>query len=290
MLIQQTRLTSSAVQHGLAVLIQQNLAYYSSEQNAGGTFYEANIEAAYSLLRTGKVLEVINQRHGEVAKEFTKIVMLLGHAKVSDIAGEYDKQMRQQKEREASEVDVDHDVVNGVQTKGTLNGHDHGDQGSTNGTTRDQWHTSGEMDEALWELLEAGLLEPVTKPIFHSPSDTYNAVEKQILDRDYGGSLRGPKQKEEIKSVIRDRLRDLRSEGREVPLPQKKRAVNGDKKRRLTNGHASNGIDNSDVEMLDVRSVAVSICRVSTNAIVAQPRSSSQLREVYGGSAFAVSH
>lgn len=261
MLIQQTRLSPKHLQHGLAVLIKQNLAYHFHDELSSSTFYEANIQAAYFLIRTGKVLELIDARYGEVAREFTKIIMLLGHAKVSDIVEEYEKQQQEKLEQERFETEAEDEEAHGdEQQNGSSKEHSTNVVNvNKNGGVDDDWHTSGKMDEALWDLLAAGYLEPVFKNMFHSPTDTYNVVEKELLDRDYGGSLKGTKQKDEIKSHIRERLRDLRSEGREVPLPKGKRPngdhTNGDKRRRLTNGHATNGTNGTkqdNVEKLDV--------------------------------------
>jgi DNA-directed RNA polymerase III subunit RPC3 len=104
------------------------------------------------------------------------------------------------------------------------------------------------MHGMLTELLESGLIHPLFGDMFLSPTDTYDKVAKETLKEEYGGNIKGTKQKEELKEKIRERLYALRSE-RAWKSKGKKRALNGNhangvngasKRRRLSNG-AVNG-------------------------------------------------
>lgn len=173
-------------------------------------------------------MNIVEERYGARARDVVQNLLLLGHTKISDLAAAYES-------------------VKKPQVNGTSNGHS-----TTNDTTRaEKSHitSAGQLDAILYQLLDAGLVEPVTQRMFRSPSDTYNQVEKEQLDTHFGGSTKGTKQKEELNRNISARLRDLRSEGRDWRPKGKKRPYNGDgpngvngaaKRRRLSNG-AVNG-------------------------------------------------
>jgi DNA-directed RNA polymerase III subunit RPC3 len=228
MLVQHTQLSTKYVQHGLVVLIQQNLAYYYYDEQANMTYYEANPEATYSLVRIGKILELIQTRHGEVCKEVAQLLLQLGHTKVSDVLKRYD--------------DLGYEGLSKKSPNGGLKGQ------SVSGRRRG-------AQSALSKLVEAGLIEAVVPNMFRSPNDTYQVVEKEILQNHFGGSTRGLKQKDEVKNMIRQGMRDIRSEGHaSTPKKGLKRGHDGGhaasgKRRQLNNGvAATNGMVRDDEE------------------------------------------
>lgn len=281
MLVNQTRLTPKHIHHGLAVLVRQGLAYYC-EEPSGATFYESNLDGAYSLIRIGKILDTIDSRHGQVAKVFAEIVLSLGHPTIADIAAEYEKREQERVDRELAHiedtdegdephVDVEDRMDEGMDGQHVSNGQPHGisngasspqhDTASKHVSVVGDWHTSGKMDEALWDLLEARLIEPVTDNMFTSMDDIYKQHEKILINRDYGGSITGLKAKAELKDQMRSRLRDLRDQGRDPPKRRNKRPmngnhVNGDFKRRKSGHGAKITDDQNDVEQVD-RSLVV---------------------------------
>jgi DNA-directed RNA polymerase III subunit RPC3 len=224
---QHTRLTRRQLRHGLVVLIQQNLVYYFEEGET--TYYEANQDSAYGLVRSGKILEVLESRYGALARDLVLNLFLLGHTRVCDLADAY----RSSNEAVAAS--------------------------STGWEDDTHVFSAGKVDSMLYDLLEAGFVEPVVEAMFRSPDDTYNNVEKTILRDEFTGGPKGTKQKEQMKNRIRDKLESIRSEGRDWKRQGTKRAwngvtgTNGDAKRRkLANGDlAVNG--NHDHEDEDLR-------------------------------------
>ncbi|KAJ8071039.1 hypothetical protein OCU04_001386 [Sclerotinia nivalis] len=224
-----TQLTTRQLKLGLTVLVRQNLVYHNSEEGAD-TNYEANIDAAYALVRSGKILEIAEERFGSVAADIIGQLVLLGHAKISDIIAELNKS-------------------HGTHANGN------GINGATNGNGVHPYH-SGQLNHTLIQLLEEGFIQPVGRNMFRSPTDSYNAVEKALLHEDYGGATRGTKQKEELRSRIRQRLQDLRAEVPNwKPVGYNRPSANGhlngtaSKRRRLShNGTATNGYDFGDDE------------------------------------------
>ncbi|RDL38419.1 uncharacterized protein BP5553_02759 [Venustampulla echinocandica] len=220
-LSQHTRLTPRQLRHGLAVLVQQNLVYHNSDKDTGLTHYEANHDAAYALVRSGKIMEFVQDKYGPLARDVVHNLLLLGHTQISDLEEAYESKGKDKVNGSGS----DRPAVNG------MNGH-----AKSNAVSAGQLHT------VLFRLFEAGLIERVIADMFRSPSDTYNQLEKDIMRDSYGGSAKGPKQKDELKSRIRDKLQDMRANGRDWKPNGKKRPLNGEhmngatKRRRLSHG------------------------------------------------------
>lgn len=237
LLIQHTRITPKHLRHGLAVLVQQNLVYHYHDPDSKVTYYEANADAAYSLVRSGKILRILKSRYGNLAEDVVQNLLLLGHTRVGDLQDAYSSKA----------------------PKTQVNGHTNGE--TTNGVNgdykKDQKPTQSQLNYAMCQLLEAGFIEPVTEGMFRSPADTYNLIEKEILQTKFGGGTKGVKQKEELKSSIRSRLSDLRDDGKDwrpyctgYKGAASSRAQFGmDKRRKLDNGIGTNG---TDVVTLDV--------------------------------------
>ncbi|KAF7171536.1 hypothetical protein CNMCM5623_003844 [Aspergillus felis] len=67
----------------LAAMIQQHLVYHYTSYDDGVTYYEANMQSAYYLVRSGKILELVEERLGKYAATVLSTIMYLGHAQVS---------------------------------------------------------------------------------------------------------------------------------------------------------------------------------------------------------------
>lgn len=78
-----SRLSNAQLRHGLAAMIQQHLIYHYTSYDDGITYYEPNMQSAYYLVRTGKILEFIGHRLGKYAATVMSTIMFLGHAQVS---------------------------------------------------------------------------------------------------------------------------------------------------------------------------------------------------------------
>jgi DNA-directed RNA polymerase III subunit RPC3 len=169
------------------------------------------------LIRSGKILEVIESRYGDVAKALLKNLILLGHAKVGDLIDSY-LQNRKPPTNGASSTLAELDA---------------------------QQYTPARLSSILCKLLEATLLQPVTNLSFQSPDDTYLEVERNLLRDEFQGGTKGPKQKELLKNRIRDTLEPLRSESqiwkpkgnKRKPDNELSNGTNGSaKRRRYSNG------------------------------------------------------
>ncbi|KAE8348594.1 DNA-directed RNA polymerase III subunit rpc3 [Aspergillus coremiiformis] len=77
-----SRLSNSQLRHGLAAMVQQHLIYHYTSYDDGITYYEPNMQSAYYLVRSGKILEFIEHRLGKYAATVMSTIMFLGHAQV----------------------------------------------------------------------------------------------------------------------------------------------------------------------------------------------------------------
>lgn len=229
------------------MLVRQGLIYFNADRATNTTHYECNQDAAYSLLRIGKILGIIQARFGDTAKQIAQLIMLHGHIKIGDLANAH------KSTRDATKSQID-GLGNGTRSNGTGKGINSEDCES--------------FDETLAQLLEAGLVEPVVESMFLSPTDTCTLAEKEILKERFGGSIKGTKQKDELKSLLNERLREIRSEGRvwkrDNGLKRKSNGahVNGvEKRRKLANGTTSTNSSYDEIQ-IDVRtsSFNLTIC------------------------------
>lgn len=208
------------------MLIQQNLVYYHVENDPETTYYEANQDASYFLLRSGKIIEYVHSRYGHLAQNIVQNLLFLGHAKIDDLL-EACKQIQPPNEAH----------INGDGKAGSLaNGVHNGSDASAGCPIPDK------LLDMMYQLLESGLVTPVKQTMLQSPSDLYSHVEKEILRTYFPNGIKGTKQKEEAKAKIIEKLQDIRSEGEAWQHKGAKRALNGfhinggGKRRKLANG------------------------------------------------------
>jgi DNA-directed RNA polymerase III subunit RPC3 len=208
-----THLTKRQIQHGLAVLIQQNLIYHHLDESDDRTYYEANFDAAYGLVRSGKIVEVVEDRFGVLAKDIMQDLLYLGHCKVSELEDAFEARNHAHSNGSSKK----HNGVNGVNGKSNL-------------------YSIGQLHSGLAKLLESGFVQPVFEQMFRSPTDTLNLVERDMLRDKFGGQTKGTKQKEELKNKVREKMKSWRDErGDWKPV----NGVNGHgKKRKLSTSEA----------------------------------------------------
>lgn len=181
-----TRLALKHLQIGVAVLVQQNLVYFSADSEYGPAFYEAKLEAAYALCRSGKILDMVECRLGSVAAFLVQRLFLTGHTKLSDLL---DTPIS------GSPLQVkDQDALN-----------------LSNGAK--SLFSRAKVGAALLDLLDHGFVHPIKESMFRSPKDTEARVEREVLQKHFSGILKGNKQKDEMSRIVKRYLRDIRDEG-----------------------------------------------------------------------------
>ncbi|KFY09327.1 hypothetical protein V492_05529 [Pseudogymnoascus sp. VKM F-4246] len=229
---QHTGLTGRQVRHGLVVLIQQNLLFHNTEQESGATFYEANEDSAYFLLRSGRILETVEERYGVDARDVVQNLLLLGHTKVADLAEAYESKNKTVNGHTNGANGANGATVDGNGMNGTSNG--------TNGHHDDK-KSAINLDGILARLLDDGFVEPVVESMFRSPKDAYNQAEKEAISSSDSGASKSAKATLELKRIVTGTLQKQYEE-RSWRHGNMKRYMPGghpkgaDKRRKLASG------------------------------------------------------
>jgi len=239
-LIQYTSLNTRQLRHGLVVLVQNNLLYWKVE--SGHAVYAPNLDAAYNIVRIGKILDMIAAVYGEEEKEVTQNLLSMGHAKVQDLRDAYQAKFKQAARHAA--------VING---DGNNLGGDDDETGSgevrKDSTTGLYVKSLEQLDDVLCRLIQAELVGTVTEESFRSLEDRYKALEDEILKTFFAGGVRGAKGKEDYAIRRAKRLREVR----DGPLSLKgtlQSKISMSKRRKLSGWSYTNGSGASDSDLL----------------------------------------
>lgn len=237
-------MTPRQLRHGLAVLLQHNLLFYHLDPGAEFAYYEANSAHAYNLVRTGKILEMVDTSFGAAAKDVMQNLLLSGQTRISDLVAAYQEKIDQANKAAADTGDGD-DL--GPETNG-VNGDSQGSK-KPGAPIKSTAH----LNSIICRLVEAELIDVVHSKTFESPQDILKIVEKEVMDKYFPGGVKGNKAKIEVQERIADGLRKVRRESKSL---KRKLEQNGSaaKRRKLFAGIGmSNGAHDEDVDpALDV--------------------------------------
>lgn len=242
------------------MLVQQNAVFHLTDPDTSVAYYDVSPDALYNLVRTGKILEMVCDRYGDLAKNLVQDVLVLGHITISDLIDVFkDGSKREANGFVVKEEDDDDDFGfngNGIHVNG-VNGN--GVNGSKNDD--DERSTTRQAYLLLARLIAAGILEPVSPMMFQSPTDLKTAIEQGVLKASFPTGIRGIKQKKELEVAVAERVKDFQ-QGR----TRLKRSLEVEfdheasvKRRKLLNGNStSNGVSGTGAVDLLEQHVSVS--------------------------------
>ncbi|KAI9775081.1 MAG: RNA polymerase III subunit C82 [Geoglossum umbratile] len=194
-LSQRSHLPLRQLKHGLVVLIQQHLALHYTSPDDGVTYYEADWKSNYSLVRVGKVMRLVEERFGEAAGAVVANLLLQGHVRVGDLADAYGLSAAN---------------VRG-NTKGGGAGHGvNGQAKDVGGRVEKPALTLGQLHSILHRMLHSGYIMQVTDEQFWPIADYQNDIERAVKRDHFSGGVKGPKQKQELDGLVRERMRKSR--------------------------------------------------------------------------------
>lgn len=254
-LAQYTSLTPRQLRHGLAVLIQYNLLYYQVPEGDGATMYEANPEAAYNVLRSGKVLEMVEGLYGVDAKDVIQSLLALGHTRIADLKDAYAAKIAKW---EASLVlGASENGENGVNGTSEANGdedaHDAPNRAHAPATAiRSMSH----LNAVLCRLIAADIVEVVDAASFQSFSDRRYQTLDHIERTYFPDGIRGQKKKDEFETRVAEHLQALREEPRKLKRMLQAHGHGRQKLRKLVNGDVAHGYESSERDpLLDAKTI-----------------------------------
>ena len=272
-LAQRLRLTDNQLKRGLAVLVQQHLVFHHTSSREDITYYEANWLAAYFLIRSGKIITLVESEFGAAAGEIVNNLLLQGHATVGDLLHAYSVTSG------AKQIQTG-DIVREEQSPLEL---DTPVPGSGPGRTETQLKpnsvaTNAEVREKLDVLCKRGLISCIRAYQFHSSADNYNDAVRVIKARGEIGGSKGSLADARFQLAVREELRHARdgdpeeTGSRQIIRPLKRSAEedNGPmsraKKRKLapslaeTGGPQARSVESRGRLPLSVRIVVTYVC------------------------------
>ncbi|KAI9158373.1 DNA-directed RNA polymerase III subunit RPC3 [Paramyrothecium foliicola] len=207
-----TSLGPRHIRHGLGVLVQQNLLFHHTDPDSRGTTYEANSDACYSLLRSGKILQTVEAWYGTAERDLVQTLMLLGHARIADLAQAFESR------------------------KPKLNGHSNGSSHPPSGLieSEDELHT------VLGRLIQSEIIETVRPDSFRNPKDVYFEIERDVT-KTRPGERASTKNKAEQQRQIAERMKQFYDQSTILKRQLDQHRGPIAKRRKLQNGHNQNG-------------------------------------------------
>ncbi|KND94023.1 DNA-directed RNA polymerase III subunit RPC3 [Tolypocladium ophioglossoides CBS 100239] len=207
-LAQHTSLSPRQLRNGRGVLAQQNLIYHSTDPDLRSTSYEANSDASYNLVRSGKILEVIDSQYGTAERDLVQTLMLLGYARIADLTHAFTTRAP------------------------TTNGHTNGSHKSGSGLIESKDH----LNAALSRLIQAEIVETVRPDSFRNPAEVYREIEADVTKTAPGEKASKNKIEQHMQIVERFKTARDQSKALKRQLDQSNGPVA--KRRRLQNGSA----------------------------------------------------
>ncbi|KAK4662579.1 RNA polymerase III subunit C82 [Podospora pseudopauciseta] len=243
-----TGMNARQLRHGLALLLQHNLLHYHLDAGSPHYFYEANVEHAYNLARTGKILQMVEETHGAAAKDVMQTIILTGLTRVGDLVDAYQNRidrMNRIKEKLKAEEDP---FGNGVESH-EVNGEPKPKPTPQSSKSDPLISSIADLNKIIYKLVEAELLIGVHKTSFESPEDLLATIESDIQKTYPGGEVKGNKAKAEYKDKVAEALRKNRSESRSLKRKLEQNGLSA-KRRKLFDGAASaNGTPDGEMDL-----------------------------------------
>ncbi|OJD14009.1 DNA-directed RNA polymerase III subunit rpc3 [Emergomyces pasteurianus Ep9510] len=237
--VHNTQLSPRQVRHGLAVLIQQHLIYHYTSLDDGITYYEASWRTAYNLVRSGKILQLVEEKLGDYAAKVLSTILYFGHVRIGYM--ETLPELRPQSSNKAGKRTASK-WQNGI--------HHHGQEEENNGVEqmeqREEQNAAGgpengmdgdhdgfatsQLHPTLRLLAAYGYIMRVRDAHFQSPSDLVDDAERAISSRSDVRGLKGKKLQEAIDAGVETYIKE-KTDGTISQQPLGNRFPRGTKRR-----------------------------------------------------------
>ncbi|EKV12435.1 DNA directed RNA polymerase III subunit Rpc82, putative [Penicillium digitatum] len=239
------RLSDRQLHHGLCAMIQHHLIYHFTSLDDGNTYYEANPQAAYSLVRSGKILQLVESRLGEYAAQVLEAIMMLGHSSIAHLETLPELQSKRQRIPNG----ISHDEI-----KPEEEGEDAEDSAATNGD-----HAVSEkpvrLHPTLKSLASHGYIHRLREAHFQSPNDNWLDASRIIGSRPDVKLMKGKQQAAEIeekaKEMVKERTEGDLSRGliyNGIPQGAKRKYNHGNSESNRQAPNGTNGANGDHVE------------------------------------------
>ncbi|KAI0456011.1 RNA polymerase III subunit RPC82 [Xylaria acuta] len=242
-----TSLNPKQVRHGLTLVIQHNLVFYQTDHETANTTYEANPQAAYHLVRVGKILDVIDRKYGPMAKNTVNDLLMLGHVEIAELV-RYHKLKHGRKRATINgerNQEHEHDLENGdANDPFDDDSHYVNGNGTVHGTADNvKPIQADDVYDTMAQLIAAGVVETVSTTMFQSSQDLKASVEQECM-KEFPNGIRGAKVTTEFDTMVKSRMKAIGAEHSTTKRKLQESALyepSNIKRRKLANGAMSNG-------------------------------------------------
>ncbi|KAJ5317323.1 hypothetical protein PENANT_c034G11765 [Penicillium antarcticum] len=200
-----SRLTDRQLNNGISAMIQHHLVYHFTSVEENNTYYEANPQAAYYLVRSGKILQHVDNRLGEYAAKVMEAIMFLGHTSITHL-------------ETLPQLQPNQPLTNGVnydeerpETNGETNG-DHEEEASETNGDHAVSQKPARLHPTLKSLASHGYIHRVREGHFQSPNDNWLDCNRIVSSRPDVKAMKGKQQQAEIEEKSKNMVKE-RTEG-----------------------------------------------------------------------------
>lgn len=240
-LIHETRLPSRNLRNALAVLIQQQLCLWYTDED-GLTHYEAESSNAYALVQSGKIIKITEERCGEAAGILMFNLLELGHCKVGDLLCAYKGLVKE----EPSTSGIDHHHVSGPALTDNIVNFDHSLTRASG-----QIKSIAQVHLELHKLLSRGFVAPITPFHFKPHGDIQNEARIAVQKEEFPDGITGIKKAARYEAAVIRRMKKWRNRNNTVRpsqstsknLKRKRDERDFESKHEKTNGNVTNGLN-----------------------------------------------
>jgi DNA-directed RNA polymerase III subunit RPC3 len=183
-------------------MIQHHLIYHFTSLDDGNTYYEANPQAAYSLVRSGKILQLVESRLGEYAAQVLETIMSLGHSSIAHL--ETLPELQSKKQRIPNGVNHDETKAEGEEEIENGSVAPNGDHAESEKPAR--------LHPTLKSLASHGYIHRLREAHFQSPNDNWLDASRIISSRPDVKLMKGKQQAMEIEEKAKEMVKE-RTEG-----------------------------------------------------------------------------
>lgn len=177
---------------GLTTLIQHHIILHHALDEYEPTEFQVDWHAAYALVRSRKVVDVVRNREGEAAGRIISNILQLGHVSVGDLANEYDLNPESKRDSGVDTVEEymnEHGLVNGIAKEGKSD------------SAQSRITTVSKLHETLRRLLAEGFLLKVNDRTFMPMADLESRIKEAVIaDKFPDGRITGPKKSKAFQS------------------------------------------------------------------------------------------
>ena len=186
-------------------MIQHHLVFHYTSIDDGNTYYEADLQSAYYLVRAGKILEHVQETLGSYAATVLSTIMYLGHTEIRYL--ETLPEFNPEQQPKMNGTNESHEVAAAAEEEEEEAEEEEKEEHQQNGGG-DQ-HNYGHRDHlhpTLATLAAHGYIIKVCEAHFQNPNDIFLEAERVIKARSDIKMLKGKKYEENVKVAVAEMI------------------------------------------------------------------------------------